>query len=122
MDIKKIQNFPLEIRKKIFYAIMIIFTVILFSLWMNDLAKRIDNYSEKYKGEKVIHSTIDYSQSMKKTKQIMDKVNEQMEKDLEKYDPEFEALEKMSPDSATTNTTSTISASSTLTTTTINFQ
>jgi hypothetical protein len=51
---------------------------------------------------------------MQRAKNIMDKVNKQMEQDLQKYDPEFQALEKMASSSTTTNTTST--------TTTINIQ
>lgn len=132
MNIKDLQNLPLEKRQKIFYAVVGISTVILFSFWVNDVLKRINSYSEKYKGEKAIHSTVNYSESMKKTKEIMDRVNKQMEQDLQKYDPEFQALEKMSSSSATTgliqNSTTTslstgqTSSTSITSTTTINTQ
>jgi predicted S18 family serine protease len=114
MNLQDLQNLSLDKRQKIFYAVVIISAVILFSFWINDSLKRINQYSEKYKGQKIINSTANYSESMQRAKNIMDKVNKQMEQDLQKYDPEFQALEKMASSSTTTNTTST--------TTTINIQ
>ena len=113
MDLKSLQNLPYEKRLKIFYAVVGIFTVILFYFWTIDVLKRINGYSEKYKVEKTINSRIDYSQSLQKTKQIMDKVNKQMEQDMQKYDSELNALEQISS-SVSTSSTSTANSTSTV--------
>ncbi len=110
MKLQDLQNLPLEKRIKIVYAVVLFFAVIFFSLWMNDLMKRMQAYDDKYKSEKVINSTQNYSESLEKAKHIMDKVNNQMKEDLEKYDPEIKLLEQAASSSIQNNATNSTSS------------
>lgn len=112
MKLEDLQKLPLEKRKQILYGIVIVCAVILFSWWFSLLADKMKKYEIKEKKEKLINSTYDYSQSFKKAQETMEKVNQQMEEDLKKYDNEMQILENMATSSATSSVSSTDSTSS----------
>ncbi|HNZ84048.1 MAG TPA: hypothetical protein PLA41_00275 [Candidatus Pacearchaeota archaeon] len=112
MKLEDLQKLPIEKKKMILYGIVFICALVLFSWWFSLVGDKLKKYQIEEKKEKVINSTYNYAESLKKAQETMQKVDKQMEEDLKKYDKEMEILEDMATNTATSSVSSSNSTSS----------